>query len=163
MPLPAPRLSSKVPDTARKSAPVAAPPRSKARAPRGHEEEQLQRALLEYLAWTVPSVTPFSIPNSATRTRAGRAANFVPGLRPGVFDLGLILPPRSGEMNGLVAFVEVKAPGGKLSAEQAEFQTTLIRDRVPHCIARSIEDLREALRIWRVPTREIQPLAGARA
>lgn len=128
------------------------------RAPSAREEARLQSALLDYLAWTVPGVTAFAIPNASLRTRTGKAANFVPGLRKGVFDLCLILPPLPATLPGRVVFVEVKTEAGALSGDQQAFQDILIRAHVPHCIVRSIDDLREALKIWRVPTREIIPL-----
>lgn len=127
-------------------------------AKRGREEELLQRSICDYVAWTVPGATIAAIPNAAPRTRTGRASNFVPGLRKGAFDLFLILPPREGELNGRVAFIEVKAPSGELSPEQEAFQDVLRKARLPHCVARSIEDLREALAIWGVVCRDISPL-----
>lgn len=112
------------------------------------EEETIQAAICHYLAVAAPSVVVFAIPNSSTRTRGGRASNAVPGLRKGVFDLALILP------SGVTAYCEVKTDRGKLTAEQEEFRLELIRRGVPHLVARSIEDMRAALRAWRIETRE---------
>lgn len=115
-------------------------------------ESGLQRMLVEYLQICVPSVTAFAIPMSSMRTHSGRASNAVAGLRKGVFDLALVLPPLYGEANGVTAFVEVKTARGKLSAEQHDFARELTEKRVPHCIVRSLDDLKDALRTWRVPT-----------
>ena len=125
-----------------------------------HEmEADIQREIVRYIEILAPAVLVFAIPNAASRTRTGRASNAVAGLKKGVFDLGLILP---GQV-GAVAFIEVKTTRGKLSAEQQHFQDVLIRNRVRHCVARTIDDVREALKIWGVPTREHLPRVEATA
>ncbi|ORJ61345.1 VRR-NUC domain-containing protein [Geothermobacter hydrogeniphilus] len=45
-----------------------------------------------------------------------------------------------------VGFIEVKAPGGRLSREQKEFQTFCRGQGIPHLVARSLED---AIEWWR--------------
>lgn len=134
---------------------------ARAAATRRREEELLQRGIIDYIAWTVPGATVGAIPNAASRTRTGRASNFVPGLRKGAFDLFVILPPREGELNGRVVFIEVKCGDNVLSADQQDFQDILTRARIPHCVAYSIDDVREALGIWGAKTREHLPEAGA--
>ena len=50
--------------------------------------------------------------------------------------------------------IEVKAPGGALSAEQRGLRDRWTALRVPFVIARSIDDVRRAFEIWGIETRE---------
>jgi hypothetical protein len=128
-----------------------------------HEESQIQRAIVDWITVVAPDVIVFAIPNSSTRKPGGRAGNAVPGLRKGVFDLGLILPRGSGNiagrLGGLTAYIEVKTDKGELSDDQIEFRRTLITRSVPHCIARSIDDVRAAFAAWGVTTREARNIS----
>lgn len=133
-------------------------PRKPPAAKRRRDEDLLQGTICSYIAWTVPGATAFAIPNKSIRTTSGRAGNFVPGLRKGAFDLAIILPPREGELNGRVAFVELKIAGNDLDPDQEEFQDVLIKARIPHRVCWSVDDLREALAIWGVKTRDLAPL-----
>jgi hypothetical protein len=125
-------------------------------------ESQIQRSIVDWITVAAPDVIVFAIPNSSTRRLGGRAGNAVPGLRKGVFDLGLILPHGSGMaglLGGQTAYIEVKTDKGTLSDDQIEFRYTLIKRLVPHCIARSIDDVRAAFAAWGVTTREARNLS----
>ncbi len=113
-------------------------------------EDQIQSAVVGYIQAVAPTVILYAIPNSARRTRGGRAANAVPGLRRGVFDLGLVLP------DGRAAFVEVKMPSpmSRLSDHQRTFRLLLTARGIPYAVCRSVEDVRAALAQWGVETRE---------
>lgn len=52
---------------------------------------------------------------------------------------------------GRVGFIEVKAPRGKLSAEQVAFRRDCLERQIPHCVAKSWADVAEWLRVWGVP------------
>lgn len=116
---------------------------------RNRVEDKVQSSIIDYVRLVVPESHIVAIPNAARREDGGNAGNAVPGLTPGVFDLCLLLP------DGRVGFIEVKAPNGRLSKPQEAFRDVLIRFGTPHCIARSIDDVRAALADWRVETREV--------
>lgn len=119
-------------------------------------EDIAQSEIFELLAWLAPSVVPFAIPNASRRTASGKASNAVPGLRKGVWDIGMILPigcryPR------MTAYCEVKVPPHIMSEEQIEFRYILRALDIPHFVARApnhLDQVRHALALWRVPTRE---------
>jgi hypothetical protein len=52
------------------------------------------------------------------------------------------------------AFIEVKTGKSELSDDQIAFRGALIQMGVPHVVARSIDDVRDAFAQWNVPTRE---------
>lgn len=112
------------------------------------EEDKIQAAICDYIAMVAPDVICYAVPNAARRTRGGRAANAVPGLTAGVPDLALVLP------GGRAAFVEVKTATGTLTKAQHDFTARLAAAGIPWRTARSIDEVRLALRDWGVPTRE---------
>jgi hypothetical protein len=119
-------------------------------------EDRAQSEIFTLLAWLAPSVVAYAIPNSSRRTRTGKASNAVPGLRPGVWDIAMILP-MDCDWPGRTAYCEVKAATGRLSKEQVEFGAMLESRGVPHFIAKApnhLDHVRRALRDWRVKTRE---------
>lgn len=124
------------------------------------EEEKIQASIVSYIETVAPTVLCYAVPNASRRTFGGNASNAVPGMRKGVFDLALVLPPGSGpagSLGGHAAFIEVKTRSGVLSDDQKAFQSALIQMGVPYVVARSIDDVREAFFMWKVPTREHAP------
>jgi hypothetical protein len=116
---------------------------------RSNPENAIQRAIVDYLRAVLPSShRVVAIPNGSRRTATGRASNGVPGLSPGFPDLMIIAP------GGKVYLIEVKAPKGRLSPEQIDWETWAFDYAIPRCVARSIEDVRRFLRTYDVGTRE---------
>ena len=113
------------------------------------EEQQIQRAICDYLAAVAPGVLVFAIPNSSRRAPGGKAGNAVPGLLKGVWDLGLLLP------TGVTAYIEVKTRRGKLSDDQIAFGADCEMRGTPHAVAVTIDDVRRVLADWGVRTREV--------
>lgn len=111
-------------------------------------EADIQSAIVSYIRAVCPGALVWAVPNASRRTWTGRATNAVPGLLPGVFDLSVIFP------DGRFAAIEVKTPTGDLSLVQNDFRGDLLRLGVPHCVARSVEDVRAFLAIHNVKTRE---------
>lgn len=112
-------------------------------------EASIQRAIVGYLNAVLPKDTRVvAIPNAARRTGTGRATNAVAGLSPGLFDLMVI------GRGGRVWFIEIKAERGRLSPAQEAWRGWFVVAGVPHCIARSVDDVRAALAHWRIETRE---------
>lgn len=133
------------------------------------EEDQIQAAIVDWIAAVAPAVICYAVPNASRRTRGGRASNAVPGLRKGVFDLALVLPPGAVHMTlsygPAPAFIEVKTAKGKLSLEQRAFRAALLQIGVPFCVATSIDDVRDFFKEIGVVTREARKTAlfGERA
>lgn len=69
------------------------------------------------------------------------------GLLAGVPDLVFILP------NGLCAFLELKAPGGKLSQTQKAFRTKAEAMGCKYAVAYKMEDVVTALEYFGIPSR----------
>lgn len=118
-------------------------------------EDRIQASIVQFIRTVAPDCRVFSVPNGAflagqtEQQRKRQASKLIwTGLLPGVFDLVLLTP------NADVAFIEVKTKTGRLEDTQEEFRDYLVARGFRHCIARGIEDVREAFLIWRIPTRE---------
>jgi hypothetical protein len=112
-------------------------------------ENQIQQGIVDWLnAVLLPTHRVFAVPNASRRTAGGKSANAVPGLRKGVLDL-MILGP-----DGRAFSIEVKRPGGELSSEQEEWIGWLWSKNCPAAVVTTIEEVRNALIAWHIPTRE---------
>lgn len=112
-------------------------------------EASIHRAVVDYLRAVLPKECRVAaIPNASRRSAQGRATNAVAGLSPGLFDLMII---GSG---GRAWFIEVKNEKGRLSPAQEAWRAWFVTSAVPHCVARSVDDVRAALTAWRIMTRE---------
>ena len=114
------------------------------------EENDIQASIVAYLAAVAPEIFVYGIPNASIRRRGGRAGNAVPGLRAGVPDLGLVLP------GGQAGFIECKSARGILSADQIACRDAICAAGGRWTVARGIDDVREALALWDVKTREVR-------
>jgi hypothetical protein len=113
-------------------------------------EDAIQASIVEYLETVIPKVFVFAIPNAARRDRNGRAGNAVPGLRPGMPDLGFV-------WDGNAYFLECKTERGRLSQAQLACHTDMAGVYIPVAVITSIEDTRRVLHSWRIETREAVP------
>jgi len=111
-------------------------------------EDQIQSAIVAYVRAVAPRVIVYAIPNASRRTQSGRASNAVPGLLPGMPDLGLAIP------DGRCAFIEVKTPKGKLSNNQKVILARMDCFSIPYIVATGIDEVRVFLRFLGVATRE---------
>jgi hypothetical protein len=110
----------------------------------------VQRAVIDFLeAVVVPTPFVFAIPNAAKRQKGKRAGNAVPGLKPGMPDLGM-LHQRD------IYFLEAKADrsNARLSNVQREVILELGMRGFHVCTFKSIDDVRAALETWGIQTRE---------
>lgn len=57
--------------------------------------------------------------------------------------------------SGRVLFIEIKSAAGRLSTRQQEFRDAIKAHGLPWCMARSVDDVRAALRAHAFPTREV--------
>ena len=109
---------------------------------RRHPEQQLQRAVVEYLRLmeNMRKLTFFHPPNGGGRSKIEAAIFKGLGVRPGVPDLVLLLPP------GRAAFIELKAGAGRLSTAQMAFkkQVKSLGFRFAEC--RSVDEVERFVR-----------------
>ena len=112
------------------------------------EEDQIQSAIVAYVRAVAPRIIVYAIPNASRRTQSGRASNAVPGLLPGMPDLGLAIP------DGRAAFIEVKTPKGKLSDNQKGILAQMDYHSIPYIVATGIDEVRVFLCFLGVATRE---------
>lgn len=111
---------------------------------RNNPEEQLQRAIVEWLRWMKPDVVWFFVNNGAhlSKSQAGKAKAM--GVLPGVADLAFVL------RGGQAAFIELKAPGKYLTQVQKVFALNASNHGAWCAVARSIEDVERHLKNWHV-------------
>ena len=112
-------------------------------------EQELQKAVVWWLAVAAPDLLYFSVPNAVNVKGGGRAGAFNKemGVRPGVADFCFILP------HGRAAFIELKAPKGTQTDTQKEFQKECTKRQVPYHICRSLDEVEAVIREWGVRLR----------
>lgn len=107
-----------------------------------------QRALRKRLYYTAPQVQLVAIPNAARRTRWEAARAKAEGMATGFPDLLCLAP------GGLVAFIEMKAPRGRLSEAQGEWIERLQGFGFSAAVCRSADAAVAFLRDAGFPIRE---------
>lgn len=107
---------------------------------RGRPEAAIQRAIKQRLAFH--GIVCVAVPNEGRRSVANGRMMKSTGLLPGFPDLILLAP------GGRVAFLEVKAPAGRVSAAQSEAHAMLQRLGHHVAVVRSQDEAVEALRGW---------------
>lgn len=80
------------------------------------KEYQIQKNCVAWFRSTYPDFVIFSVPNEATHSKSNYYKSI--GALPGASDIIIVLPNK-------VLFIEFKAPKGKQSTQQKEFQTKL--------------------------------------
>ncbi|WP_158809645.1 VRR-NUC domain-containing protein [Beijerinckia sp. L45] len=111
-------------------------------------EDQIQLTILEWFAVVLPEAFVFHIPNERKCSfRAGSKLKMI-GVRPGVADLGVMLP------RGRQIYIEVKDKDGELSPAQESFWLKAKGLGFECFVARSVDDVRRALSILGIKTRE---------
>ena len=119
---------------------------------RRDKEGPIHRAILSWLRVVLPEAIICQAANESRRPgRAGhveRAMNAANGVLPGVPDIiGITF---TGPF-----FMEVKAPGGSLTPAQKAFRDRLaVLGCERWAVVRSIDDAKDALASWGIPTRE---------
>lgn len=109
-------------------------------------EDDVQRDVLSFCA--AHGVMAAAVPNGAVlagdATQRARQMNALKrsGLVPGFPDLVLIGP------HGRVAFVEVKAEGGRLSPDQKRIGEWLIGTNHNYAVVRSLDDIKDSFFEW---------------
>jgi hypothetical protein len=111
--------------------------------PPGPSEHRIQATLIDYLYYAAsPDVYYFAIPNQANRHIRNAVKMKAEGVRSGVADLCFMFP------KGRVAWLEMKKPGGSLSATQKQFREVCHALGHQWGTAKSIEEALELLTEW---------------
>lgn len=100
------------------------------------QEAELQKSIVEYLNKNYPQVLVFSVPNEATYRRRNYFHKL--GMLSGVSDLILVF------LNGVI-FIECKAPKGKQSIEQTNFQKRVEALGFKYFIIKDLEELKDII------------------
>jgi len=111
-------------------------------------EARIQAAVVAWARLVAPEAIVFAIPNGGLRSKPEAARLKWTGVLAGVPDLAVVVD------GGKLFFLEVKAPGGSLSADQRAFRDLCATLNIPFAIARSIDGARAAFRAWNIETRE---------
>jgi hypothetical protein len=110
-------------------------------------EDQIQRAVVEWIRFTCPTALVFHVPNGGGRTRAEAGRFKAIGVLAGVPDLIVMWP-------GVCAGLELKTPANRPTAEQAEIGRRMAEMGHLWGWASSVDDALALLRVWGIPTRE---------
>ena len=111
-------------------------------AKRNRPEQQIHQAAVQYLRImeNLGELTFFHVPGGGWRTKAGAGIFKSLGVRAGVPDLVLLFS------DGRCAFIEIKAPGGYLSAAQKAFRNTVEAMGFPFAEARGVDEVEKFVR-----------------
>lgn len=116
-------------------------------------EERLHRAVADYLRVVLdPSVVWSTFPSGGGGRVRGAKLKAM-GLRAGMPDIMIWWLAPSGA--ALCLGIELKAGKNGMTAAQRETFLSLEGVGCPVHVARSIDDVRDVLRAWGVPTREV--------
>ncbi len=106
-------------------------------------EHKIQTRLMDYLAFAARSdIYYFAIPNQSNRHISNAVKMKAEGVRSGVADLCFMFPA------GRVAWLEMKKPGGLLSATQRSFRDICLALGHLWGIAKSVDEALELLTKW---------------
>lgn len=128
-------------------------PLKEAKRSRRRTEDALQRQIVQWLelqgASRLRDYRVFHPANGGGRSRIEAALFQGLGVRAGVPDLVITWADKiGGEPVSRVAYMEVKAPAGTLTASQNEWRAWCLARRIPHAVARSLDDAIAAVRAW---------------
>ena len=112
-------------------------------------EARTQAAIFEWIRTVAPEMIVFHPANGGYRTKAEAARMKWIGVLAGIPDLVLL------GRDGKTWLIELKAAGGSLSAEQRAVCDRCTAMRIPFVVAKSIDDVRLAFRLWGIDTREV--------
>jgi len=115
--------------------------------PRANPEQSLQRAVATYLARVLAAPTFFTAIGHGGGGKLRGAILKGMGMRAGVPDLLII-------DRGKCLWIELKAGKGALSPEQVAVHQWLVAAGASVVVCRSIDDVRDRLEVWGVPTIE---------
>lgn len=107
-------------------------------------EEALHRQVASYLN-TIPGLLWWHVPNGGWRSKAEAGIMKTLGVRPGVPDICFIAP------QGKAGFLELKAPGGKVTPTQRQFMEDAMEKGALVGVCYSLADVADHLNTWLTP------------
>ena len=113
---------------------------NKTHRPITHPESKIQAAIVQLLQ--AHRIFCHSVPNERKSSPQAMGRLISMGLRSGVADLIVWWPAPSGVSIG---YLEVKAPGGRLSEKQKHFQERCQAQGVRYDVAWSVDDVQELI------------------
>lgn len=117
----------------------------KKRAPYKYHEQEIQIAIVKWLKLVNVDAIWYHVPNGCWRSRAEAGILKAMGVMPGVYDL--VFNWRSD--NGLmIGYVEVKRPGGRLSANEKLFAQLCDKYGISHEMVTDVSDMPRILDKW---------------
>jgi hypothetical protein len=130
--------------------------RASSSKPRAHPEQSLQIAIATYLARVLTAPTFFTAIGHGGGGKLRGAILKGMGMQAGVPDILII-------NRGKCLWIELKAGKGSLSSEQIAVHQWLVAAGCSVTVCRSIDDVRERLDVWGVPTIEAKLPPAERA
>jgi hypothetical protein len=124
--------------------------------PRAHPEQSLQRAVATYLSRVLAAPTFFTAIGHGGGGKLRGAILKGMGVWAGVPDILII-------NRGRCLWIELKTAKGRLSPVQIAAQQLLVAAGCSVTVCRSIDDVRERLEVWGVPTIEAKLPPAERA
>lgn len=106
-----------------------------------HHESDLQKNCVKWFRFAYPQFIIFSIPNGGSRNVIEAVRLKDEGVLAGVSDLFIPKPTRT--FGGL--FIEMKAPGGKVSEAQKSFMIKMLSLGYECKVCHSFDEFREAV------------------
>jgi hypothetical protein len=105
-------------------------------------EQSLQRGVVRYLTLmeNMGKLTYFHVPNGGKRSKVEAAIFKSLGVRAGVSDLVLLFPDARS------AFIELKAPGGKLTDAQKRFRCKVEGLGFPFAVCDAVDEVERFVR-----------------
>lgn len=112
---------------------------------RVNAEEQLHMAIWQHIKLLAPkNVVAFHPANGGARSKRTAGRLKAMGVVPGIPDLVFVLA------DGRAAFMEIKTPDGRLSAEQKAFQSKCSDMGVEHAVIYNVDQALSILKAWGV-------------
>lgn len=106
---------------------------------RDNAEERLQVAIVQFLQLMAhKDVIWYHVPNGEKRSKRTAGRLKAMGVVPGVPDLAFVLP------DGRAAYMELKAPKGRMEPAQRDFREKCLARGIPHAVC---ADLKTALAV----------------
>lgn len=124
-----------------------------------NSESSLSKSVADFLTVALPDGSQFThIPLGGLRDPKTAALLRAEGVRPGAPDFLIIVPPeglqdlgRGPVHHGRVMFIELKTESGRLSREQEQWATAIVRTRGGYwALCRSLDDVEAQLQEWGV-------------
>lgn len=122
-------------------------------APRTSDEDDIQRAIVKYLRHVLPS--GFIVQSTANKPRSAVAGAREKSMGAVAGWPDLAVYGQAEDEKPTAWFIEVKAPAGRLSDVQHDVHDRLKDCGFPVGIARSVDDVRELVRAWGLPSRDL--------